>query len=216
MKININLALSLEERFFEDQLQNIDYLVDRGFHLQAAELCEKFHSYFHFESAYFYYHYALELEKQEKMEEAVKNYRNCIFQSHLCSGAHINLINLLQKLGQKKEQEEAISYAQLFSIDLNTPKIPERPFKKFSNYIKFATSNKNIQDFTPPKNSFWLYHPLEEVIEKIKIAHDLYHKQAAIIYYNCGIYFKEKGDEAMASNAFIKSQNLFPNVKTSI
>lgn len=66
LKVEINNCLSLNDKHFSDSQHNIDYLseslnfetVDLQQRLNLAtksiNLCEKFHSYFHFEQSYFH------------------------------------------------------------------------------------------------------------------------------------------------------------------
>ena len=86
LTININECLSLNDKHFADMNLNIDYLSKSLPELEhkqqlviatkCVNLCEKFHSYFHFEQSYF--HLLL-----GKLQQSSEQYEAAIFQDPL-------------------------------------------------------------------------------------------------------------------------------------
>ena len=96
----INEALLLNDDYFSQQEENIDYLVQKALGVEsdsikieilcsAAEKCEKFHSYFHFEESFFHTVDG-DFYQQDDPEHAAICYRNAIKLYPLNKYAHFN------------------------------------------------------------------------------------------------------------------------------
>ncbi len=203
LSTNINECLSLNERHFADININIDYLskslsqLDPQQQLAIAtkciNLCEKFHSYFHFEQSYFH----LLLGRQQSASE---QYEAAVLQDPLNNEA-IHLLN------QTTEHSD---------------KLYVRDFKDFSDFLKFAIGDSGFDGGYLP-GSYWDWYEkycesndlqyLIKTVETISSAHQLYHTNAAKIYYNRYLCFQSLGNEILAKNDLIKSKNLDKSIK---
>lgn len=147
-EININQALSLEEVHFKNNSHNIDSICRmRGSNQEqlkylmiAAELCEKFHSYFHFEQSFLNLQLAEKLEQNGELVEAASYYDQAIFQDHLNKRAHLKLLNCYKLLDEPDKIIELQNYQRRFNIELEDDHHYKRPFATFAEYIKFATN----------------------------------------------------------------------------
>jgi tetratricopeptide (TPR) repeat protein len=196
LTVNINECLSLNDKHFGDPNLNIDHLSKSLPELEPKQqlviatkcvnLCEKFHSYFHFEQSYFH----LLLGKQQNSSE---EYEAAIFQDPLNDEAkHLLNSNL-------------------------TDKLYTRDFQSFSEFLKFAVGN-NILNTEYLQGSYWYWYDkycetndlnfLIKTVETISSAHQLYHTNAAKIYYNRHLCFKSLGNEILAKNDLVKARNL--------
>lgn len=205
--IKINKILYLENFYFKDPYNNIDFLnkkatlskdLDERLSLLilATEKIEKFHSYFHFEQSYFNLQLAIHFIKENKISEANKQLELAIFQDHVNEQA-IALLN-------KKE-----SYSNY-----------KRQYDNFSDYLYFATDEKGN---ATSKNSYWddylkyQQNPrseiLETIISKIRHNHLEYHKEAAKLYLNRAITFHNLGQKDLFKNDLIKANNLDTELK---
>jgi hypothetical protein len=183
LKTNLNQAILIDESFFEDKesfLNNIDYLnnvllnedekakeilkgtiFDDEDVLQrkliiisrAANFAEKFHSYFHFEEAYFHFVYANFLVKfhapgspQEELQKIIDHFEISIKQFKFNEFVHFNLIEFCKKNFDESKQKQCIQrFESLFQKkyekrDGFADFKYERQFRSFEEYIQFALS----------------------------------------------------------------------------
>jgi len=230
MKTDINKALLLRDEHFDDENNNIDFLNNTAMAqeslqekhnliVHATKIVEQFHSYFHFEQSFFHNLYAGYLVKQKQYDKATQEYKAAIFQDHLNKNAHIGLIDLLDG----EDKEGTLKYAASFNLNLNE-RVAEyqRPYDNFSDYLTFATSSS--RDYISSLSLaipevFGKYEEgdnLEQIIKDVAIRHKLYHKNAAIIYYNYYLILLELSEDDLAKNALRKSKNLDPQVTENI
>jgi hypothetical protein len=202
LPININECLGLNETHFTDMNLNIEYLSKSLPELapqqqliiaaKCVNLCEKFHSYFHFEQSYFH----LLLGRQQN---SPAQYEAAVFQDPLNYEAQHLLSQTTEPLNQ----------------------LYVRDFKDFSDFLKFAIGD-NPSDEGYLSRSYWDYYNkycesndieyLIKTVETISSAHQLYHTNAAKIYYNRHLCFKALGNDILAKNDLIKSNNLDKNI----
>jgi hypothetical protein len=205
LKVKINESLSLTSRHFGDEACNIDILSnelqDRRLvppqrlviTTKCVRLCEKFHSYFHFEQSYFH----LLLGKQTKLIQA---FEEAVIQDPLNREA----IHYLEK-----PEKEFIGMPY------------KRDFRHFLDFLEFAIGD-TVVDAPYPQGSYWDFYDkylisndvkdLHKTIEAISAAHKIYHINAAKIYYNRHLSFLEMDNEILAKNDLIKAKNLDKNV----
>lgn len=209
IEININPVLFLENFYFKDPYNNIDFLnhqailskdLDERLSLLilATEKIEKFHSYFHFEQSYFHLQLAIHLKKENKIDEANKQLELSIFQDHV--------------------NEQAIALLNN-NKDYKTPYT--RQYDRFSDYLYFATEEKGS---ALNKTSYWNDYLdykqnqkseiLEKIISKIRHNHLEYHKESAKLYLNRAITFYQLGQVDLFKNDLVKANNLDNELKT--
>jgi len=223
----INDALLLNNNYFDNSQDNIDYLVECALNesdienalkllLSAADACEKFHSYFHFEESFFYMTYGDFLLSQQRADDAITQYKLSILQYPLNSEAHTKMIEVLIKNKIITEAESSLSRAKSLNITNQKTTPMSRPFKTFVDYVGFATNTNKPDTIDVP--DFWLSFEnyqlmndeklLNQTIERVKQNHLLYHHNAAKIYYNCSVIYDLLGQKDFSKNALIKSRNL--------
>jgi hypothetical protein len=152
LPVKINQIFALENYHFHQLDYNIDWLcrqqqrfedyqVKTAFFHQAALLCEKFHSYIHYEQSYCHLQLAKLFLIKEQCDEALEQLDAAIFQDHINLEAHYLLIKLCKKKRLTKKLEQASQYAA--KLKINFKKITNycRPYKKFQDYLLFATKN---------------------------------------------------------------------------
>lgn len=206
-QIKINQCLSLSETNFSDKNYNIDYLASQLYldissqeklllATRCVVLCEKFHSYFHFEQSYFH---LLLAKRCSDSQERLTQLELAIVQDPLNHEAKSLLSN--------EQSEDAKDYT--------------RDFKSFADFLMFA-AGKTATAGSWPSESYWYYFDeyqqtnklelLIKTVETITSAHKSYHTEAAKIYYNRHLIFAEMGNDILAQNDLIKSRNLDPSV----
>lgn len=201
LTVQINSCLSLTDDLLQNDmnidllsksLQNSDLPLQNKLNIATTcvNLCEKFHSYFHYEQSYFHLllakHLSDENEKNEQLEKA-------IFQDPLNHEAK-SLLNC--RLIEKKY---------------------ERDLQSFKDFLFFVGVKENISIHTL-QNSYWSYFEkyqqtndiefLKKALDTIAEAHKNYHTNAAKIYYNRHIIFYELGNEILGKNDLVKTKNL--------
>lgn len=229
MKTDINKALLLKDEHFDDENNNIDFLNNAATALESlhekhnlivhtTKIVERFHSYFHFEQSFFHTQYAKYLEETKQYDKAIAEYKAAIFQDHLNKNAHMGLIDLLDG----EDKDVALKYAASFNLDLNSAQKYQRPYDNFAGYLSFATSSSHEYistlnlDIPDVFGKYEIGDNLEKIIKDVAIRHKLYHKNAAIIYYNYYLILLELSEDDLAKNALRKSRNLDPQVTENI
>lgn len=209
LTVKINETLSLNSKHFGNESNNIDIL-SKGLHdlrlappqklviaTKCVNLCEKFHSYFHFEQSYFY----LLLGKQTKSNKAFED-----------------------ALTQDPLNREAIHYLEKPEKEfIGMPY--KRDFRHFLDFLEFALGDTAINS-PYPQGSYWdMYErylvsndikDLHKTIETIAFAHKAYHVNAAKLYYNRHLCFLKMDNEILAKNDLVKARNLDKNVAISL
>ena len=236
LSTQINDALSLHNSYFDNPENNIDHLVESALQeddhekqltllLRAAKECEKFHSYFHFEESFFYLTYGDFLLSKGHTDETIEKYKLSIIQYPSNSDAYTKMIKLMLENGMTDEAADATSRAKLRNLSIKETTQMSRPFGTFKNYVIFAANNEMFDgvDILP---SFWLSFEnhiltqdpelLDQAILQVKHNHQLYHHNAAKIYYNCSIVHHQLGREDLAKNALVKSRNLDASLTESV
>jgi 2-amino-4-hydroxy-6-hydroxymethyldihydropteridine diphosphokinase len=194
LKLNINKILLLDEYNFNSPLNNIDYLNNQAALVEsleeklklltrAAEIIEKFHSFFHFEQSYFHLKLAI---LYGESEEAIEQLKLAIFQDPINKQAKLML--------------EGSSDNQNY----------QRPFNSFVDYLSFAT-NEEIETFKP--QGYWHIKQntagnIKHIIEEIRHHHLHYHEEAAKLYLNRALIFYLLKESQLAKNNIIKAHNL--------
>ncbi|MDZ5760895.1 hypothetical protein [Lyticum sinuosum] len=209
LKIIINQDINNDINDYNSKLYEIIDVIET-----AANLSEKFHSYFHFEETYLQikigdYHFY-----NKDYIYAINSYRHAIQQYHQNQIGYLKIIKCYNELINesiiKKNVENINIYTQSIQdlkkeaekyqicLDINNVNedLSQRPFEKFSEYLKFCECD--INDFSLKKNSYWdildrypnhnsmQYDILTEATVDLKKRHANYHRNAAIIYYNLG------------------------------
>ena len=205
LTVKINESLSLHPKHFGNESYNIDVMSKELYDGRLAfpqrlviatkcvNLCEKFHSYFHFEQSYFH----LLLGKQMNSKKA---FEDAIIQDPL--------------------NNEARHYLERVGIEFTG--IPyQRDFKNFSDFLSFAIGDTAI-NAPYPQQSYWDFYnkyitkwdvkDLEKTIEAISVAHKSYHMNAAKIYYNRHLCFLQMDNKILAKNDLVKAMNLDKNI----
>jgi hypothetical protein len=209
LPVKINESLSLNSRHFGGENYNIDIL-SKELHdgrlappqrfviaSKCVRLCEKFHSYFHFEQSYFHLLLAKRTKSKQALEEAII---------------------------QDPLNREAIHYLE--KPDKEFIGMPyKRDFRNFLDFLEFAIGDTAV-NVPYPQGSYWdMYEKylvsndikdLHKTIEIISAAHKTYHMNAAKIYYNRHLCFLEMDNEILAKNDLIKARNLDKNVAISL
>lgn len=212
---NFNTALLLEDDDFIVASQyNIDYIVSHAmthnnaeFFGKAAVLCERFHSYFHFEQSFAHCLYAKELYNKADIAGAIAEYKAAIFQDHLNIEAHIALLQCYKEIDLMDEHERATKYAHKMNLNLTQITPYKRPFVSFTEYLSFATQHLHTTAVT---RGFWIdlvNGNLDKALDGIKKNHSLYHANAGILYRNCHMAYTARGDTALAQHALMRTQN---------
>lgn len=219
--VNINQCLSLRDENFGDNDSNIDYLAQQlhsnisldeqlSIATRCINLCEKFHSYFHFEESYFHLLLAKHTDNQELY---IKELEFAIFQDPLNYEAK-NL--LLEKLpiGDEKLHDHR------YTGDIKEQEYL-RDIEDYSQFLLFAIGDGAIIS-QAPVDSYWYYFEqykinynieiLQSIVDAISLNHKLYHTEAAKAYYNRHIILNQVGSDILAKNDLIKSKNLDLNL----
>jgi tetratricopeptide (TPR) repeat protein len=193
----------IEHLYYSDNITNL---------VKAAEKCEKFHSYFHYEESFFYTMFSNLVpshQKQEFLEKAI----------HL-SPVNKSALIMLQQINSSKTNklQLKLSHIEKFSDNLL------RPYKTFLRYMQFATENNTLQsvDVIHSDNYWVLYEEFDhkqdiEILEKamkdLKERHVLYHKEAANIYYALYLLARSNDLLDLARFAITKAMNLNPEIQ---
>ena len=201
---NINSALALTNEMLPadkniDQLSKslLDSSMESSEQLQIAtkcvNLCEKFHSYFHYEQSFFH----LLLGKKTR---SISEYEAAILQDPMNYEAK-HLLNNLQT-------DTNIEFPYILYT---------RDFQNFSDFLKLVIDD-NVINYQYLAESYWDYYDrfiatddiqyLIKTLEMISMAHQKYHNNAAKIYYNRHLVFKNLDNEILAKNDLIKAKNL--------
>jgi hypothetical protein len=215
--VNINQCLSLTNENFSDQQYNIDYLAQKlhedinleeklSIANKCINLCEKFHSYFHFEESYFRLLLAKNLDNQELY---IKELEAAIFQDPLNYEAKSLLLEVLSPDDERLNDHRYIG-------KVNDKKY-ERDFENYSQFLTFAIGESAVIHESP-KESYWYNFSryqetaelvlLQSTVEIISCNHKLYHCQAAKLYYNRSKIFSSMNCDTLAKNDLIKAKNL--------
>jgi hypothetical protein len=165
-----NFDYELPDEFInhDDHLQNKLIIISR-----AADLAEKFHSFFHFEEAYFHFSYAEFLSnlKENFVEKVIYHFENSIKQFRFNEFVHLKLIQFCQKHQglDSKINQAILRFESLFGKKFDMSLIQnfeiKRQFDSFEAYVKFAISpSKNylkiidhdkIKEFFFKKENFY-------------------------------------------------------------
>jgi hypothetical protein len=161
---------------------------------QEINFCEKLHSYFHFEQAFFHLILAKNLLLLEECREAI------------IQDPFNPLAKQMEKLlmnGQSLDELEA----------------PTRPFNTYGEFLLSLDLDCDFSHYK--KDSYWYYYDLylaDVKIENLYLAkksiiatHQKYHQKAALAYYNRSLTFAQLGEEMLAKNDLIKAKNLNPD-----
>jgi len=231
LSTNINEALSLQDYYFADQGENIDHLTNSlaqslpiGNKLSIAtscvELCEKFHSYFHFEQSYFHTSLAKLYLELQSTEDAVRQLEKALFQDPLNGEALHLLVRTWSQSENPAEVEKYQKHCISHNVNPDDGRSYSRNFRNFTDFLKFAIANP--VERAPIEESYWAAYEkyqtsskieyLMETVEQAAKCHALYHANAARIYYNRHIVFCELGHHDLAKNDLFKSRNLDSNV----
>jgi hypothetical protein len=216
--VNINHCLSLRDENFVDTSYNIDYLSAKLFEkldieeklsiaTSAINLCEKFHSYFHFEESYL--HLLLAKRSGCNSELYVSELEAAIFQDPLNYEAR-NLLEEILPGGDVRLSDHRYSGGRRLEEYC-------RYLPSYSHFLKFACSCDVVLT-QPQTDSYWhkleLYESCGEVellqsaVERITASHKLYHSEAAKLYYNRYVLFNIKSCTILAKNDLVKAKNL--------
>ena len=210
--VNINQCLSLEDKNFSDHQYNIDYLgqkLHENINLEeklsiaskCVNLCEKFHSYFHFEESYFN---LLLAKSVNNLELCIQALEAAIFQDPLNYEAKKLLIDIFPK-----DDERLCDHRYVGDI-----KDEEyvRDFKDYRGFLNFAIGDSAVIT-QPPVESYWhnfeLYEDekiielLQSVVELVSHNHKLYHTEAAKIYFNRHAIFSQSNCDILAKDNLI-------------
>ncbi len=231
LSTNIKNCLAILDTHFVDLEEDIDLLSHRLISTHKLEeklliatkcvdLCEKFHSYFHFEQSYFHLLLAkLYLERDEK-DDAIKQLEKSLFQDHLNHEALDLLIKYYNETQDNDELEKYKNHASSYMVKIGRTEVYSRNFSDFEGFLKFALSDPVFNE--PESQSYWVMYEkylkspsvdhLIKTIDIISKNHALYHNNAARIYYNRHLIFQELGDIGLAKNDMIKSKNLDPEL----
>jgi hypothetical protein len=220
-KVNINRCLSLRGENFSDNDCNIDYLAQQlhsdiaieeklSIATRCVNLCEKFHSYFHFEESFFHLLLAHNVDNQELY---IKELEAAVFQDPLNYEAKNLLLNILPIGDDKLHDHRYIG-------GIKNEKYV-RDIEDYSQFLLFAIGDRAIIS-QPPVGSYWDYfelyktdyqiEALQSTVDTISIAHKLYHSEAAKVYYNRHTILQQIGSDILAKNDLIKSKNLDSNI----
>jgi len=223
--VNINQCLSLTDENFSDQQYNIDYLAQKlheNINLEeklsianrCINLCEKFHSYFHFEESYFRLLLAKNLDNQELY---IKELEAAIFQDPLNYEAKNLLLEILSSEDERLNDHRYIGHVK-------TDKY-ERDFEDYSQFLTFAIG-ESAMAHEPPKESYWYNFSryqerselalLQSTVDIISCNHKLYHGQAAKLYYNRSKIFSSMNCDILAKNDLIKAKNLDISIEDKV
>lgn len=223
--VNINRCLSLGDKNFSDHQYNIDYLAQKlydNINLEeklpianrCISLCEKFHSYFHFEESYFN---LLLAKSVDNLELRIQALEAAIFQDPLNYEAKKLLIGILP-LGDDR------LYDHRYIGDIKDEEYV-RDLKDYSGFLHFAIGDSFVFS-QPPVESYWhnfeLYEHdkrielLQSVVELVSHNHKLYHTEAAKVYFNRHAIFNQLGNDVLAKNDLIKAMNLDKNIASDI
>ncbi len=163
---------------------------------KIINFCEKLHSYFHFEQAFFHLKIAEKTLSLEECDEAIKQVP---FNKIACK-----LKNILIKGG-----------------DLNDLDKYQRPYKNYQDFLTFLGLTCDFSLYA--KESYWHYYELyllDHKIENLYLAknsiiekHQKYHAKAAEAYYNRALVFKSLGQDLLFNNDLVKVKNLNPSFK---
>ena len=219
--VNINLCLSLEDENFSDDQYNIDYLTKRlhenisleeklSITNRCIRLCEKFHSYFHFEESYFN---LLLAKNVDNLELRIQALEAAIFQDPLNYEAKKLLIGILPK-------DDDRLYDHRYVGDIKDEEYV-RDFKDYRGFLHFAIGEAAVFS-QPPIESYWhnfeLYENekeigiLQSIVELVSYNHKLYHTEAAKVYFNRHAIFSQLGNDVLAKNDLVKATNLDKNI----
>lgn len=212
--MQINNVLLINPSYYSSKAEDIEYLYNSGNITNliiAAQKCEKFHSYFHYEESFFYTilsNLVFADQKQKFLEKAVQ-----------LSPVNKKALLMLKEINHDKnyELEEKLSYIQTLSNDLS------RPYDNFLAYMRFATENPELQKISKiPANNYWFLYEefcktqsvdlLESTMDDLKNRHIFYHKEAAQIYYALYLLAWENGLHDLARFAITKARNLNPEI----
>ena len=219
--VNINQCLSLRDENFSDHDCNIDYLTQQlhsdisiedklSIATRCVNLCQKFHSYFHFEESFFH---LLLAQNTDNQELHTKELEAAVFQDPLNYEAK-NLLLKTLPIGDDK------LYDHRYIGEIKNAKYL-RDIEDYSKFLLFAIGDRVIIT-DPPVESYWYYfelykaeykiEALRSTVDAISIAHKLYHIEAAKVYYNRHTIFDQVGSDILAKNDLIKSKNLDSNI----
>ncbi len=215
--VNINQCLSLNDENFSDNQYNIDYLAQKlhedisleeklSIANKCVSLCEKFHSYFHFEGSYFHLLLAKNLDSKELY---IKELEAAIFQDPLNYEAKKLLFKELPP-GDNRLHDHR------FHGEIHDKKY-ERDFENYRHFLRFAIGESAIIQ-QPPTDSYWYNFShyqltnelslLKTTVDKISSNHKFYHLQVAKLYCNRSKIFYSMDCDILAKNDLIKAQNL--------
>ena len=162
---------------------------------EEIKFCEKLHSYFHFEQAFFHLKIAETLLSLEECQEAIKP-------------EPFNLV--------AKQMEELL----LVNQALDQLGSYERPFTNYQDFLIFLGCDKALHRMR--EDSYWHYYELyllDNKIDNLYLAknsviakHQEYHLRAAEAYYNRALSFQAVGEEILAKNDLVKAKNLNPKI----
>jgi len=222
--VNINECLGLRDGNFSDHDCNIDYLTQQlhsdisiedklSIATRCVNLCEKFHSYFHFEESFFHLLLAKNTDDQEC---CIKELDAAIFQDPLNYEAK----NLLYK---KLPISDMRLHDHRHTSDIKEEEY-SRYIKNYRNFLSFAIGDTALIT-DPPIDSYWYNFEQYKIIPEVKtlqfitdlisVSHRQYHTEAAKIYYNRYIVLDQMGSDILAKNDLIKSKNLDSNIVLS-
>lgn len=230
--IQLNPILLLSDNYFDNESNNIDSLCAQAcstydlshqldLYGRAAWLCEKFHSYFHFEQSFFCLKLADIYYQNGDINAAIKYYRDSIFQDHLNKKAHLGVISCYQLIGDEEKSQLSQDYCRRLNLDItDKPYLPvyKRPYEGFSEYVQFATLSKERMLYRPcgeGNDHYWLHNgegcdvsELTSIIMLVKSAHENYHLTSSKIYRNRSNVYLAIGKHELANNDLVKAANL--------
>lgn len=195
--MQINSVLLIDPAYYSSQEEDMEHLYNS--HnipslLKAAQKCEKFHSYFHYEESFFHTILASLIDgddKRENLEKAVK----------------------LSPLNQK-------AFRMLNELDISND-IMSRPYPQILDYMRFATENNNLQSIKSfSHENFWdLFDKfnatadisiLKKAMQDLNERHMKYHQEAGEIYHAIHLLASKNNFPDIAKFAILKAQNLNP------
>lgn len=215
----INSVLLIDSSYYASEQEDMEYLYRSGNVknlIKAAEKCEKFHSYFHYEESFFNTILSNLLDQREKkiqyLEKAIK-----LSPVNKHAFMILNVILGNSDLNRKRELELKISSMKSLSENLF------HPHETFLEYMKFATENNMLEEISSPDfSSFWgLYEEykknndistLESAMNDLEKRHILYHKEAAEIYHAIYMIACNNNDEFLGRFSITKAKNLDPSI----
>jgi hypothetical protein len=218
---DINQCLALTNENFSDSQYNIDYLsqklhsnisLDKKLLIatRCVNLCERFHSYFHFEESFFHLLLAKNTNNQELFIEELEA---AIFQDPLNYEAK-DLLNKKLPIDNPRLDDHR------YTSDIKEAKY-SRYIEDYKNFLLFAIGDTSLITYSPT-DSYWYnfeqykikpeVEVLRFIVNLISTNHKLYHTEAAKIYYNRYIVFDEMGSDILAKNDLMKSKNLDFNI----